>query len=66
MIRVLHIDDQEAIRLLSRVNLEAEGMTVLDAKDGPSGLAKATSTAPIAVGNARKKASPCVSTSAPP
>jgi two-component system phosphate regulon response regulator PhoB len=39
--RVLVIDDEAPIRLLCRVNLEAEGMTVLEAKDGPSGVAKA-------------------------
>ena len=38
MIRVLVIDDEAPIRLLCRVNLEAEGMTVLEAGDGPSGL----------------------------
>jgi DNA-binding response OmpR family regulator len=36
--RVLVIDDEPPIRLLCRVNLEAEGMTVLEAADGPSGL----------------------------
>jgi two-component system alkaline phosphatase synthesis response regulator PhoP len=35
---VLVIDDEEPIRLLCRVNLEAEGMQVLEAADGPSGL----------------------------
>jgi DNA-binding response OmpR family regulator len=39
--RVLVIDDEAPIRLLCRVNLEAEGMEVLEAADGPSGLAKA-------------------------
>ncbi len=38
MTRVLVIDDEPPIRLLCRVNLEAEGMTVLEAADGPSGL----------------------------
>jgi DNA-binding response OmpR family regulator len=38
VIRVLVIDDEPPIRLLCRVNLEAEGMTVLEAADGPSGL----------------------------
>ena len=38
MTRVLVIDDEAPIRLLCRVNLEAEGMTVLEAPDGPSGL----------------------------
>jgi DNA-binding response OmpR family regulator len=36
--RVLVIDDEAPIRLLCRVNLEAEGMTVLEAPDGPSGV----------------------------
>ena len=35
---VLVIDDEAPIRLLCRVNLEAEGMRVLEASDGPSGL----------------------------
>ena len=39
--RVLVIDDEAPIRLLCRVNLEAEGMAVLEAADGPSGLAAA-------------------------
>src|SRR5579875_2198231 len=34
----LVIDDEAPIRLLCRVNLEAEGMQVLEAADGPSGL----------------------------
>jgi len=41
VIRVLVIDDEEPIRLLCRVNLEAEGMEVLEAADGPSGLDQA-------------------------
>ncbi len=36
--RVLVIDDEPPIRLLCRINLEAEGMEVLEAADGPSGL----------------------------
>jgi DNA-binding response OmpR family regulator len=44
--RVLVIDDEAPIRLLCRVNLEAEGMEVLEAADGPSGLAKAKSRRP--------------------
>jgi two-component system, OmpR family, phosphate regulon response regulator PhoB len=36
--RVLIIDDEAPIRLLCRVNLEAEGMSVLEAADGSSGL----------------------------
>jgi len=39
--RVLVIDDEAPIRLLCRVNLEAEGMAVLEAADGPSGLSTA-------------------------
>ena len=45
-IRVLVIDDEAPIRLLCRVNLEAEGMDVLEAADGPSGLATARSGDP--------------------
>jgi two-component system alkaline phosphatase synthesis response regulator PhoP len=39
--RVLVIDDEAPIRLLCRVNLEAEGMQVLEAADGPTGLEEA-------------------------
>ena len=35
---MLVIDDEAPIRLLCRVNLEAENMIVLEASDGPSGL----------------------------
>ena len=35
---MLVIDDEAPIRLLCRVNLEAEGMAVIEAADGPSGL----------------------------
>jgi DNA-binding response OmpR family regulator len=45
-LRVLVIDDEAPIRLLCRVNLEAEGMDVLEAADGPSGLEKARSETP--------------------
>jgi DNA-binding response OmpR family regulator len=45
-IRVLVIDDEAPIRLLCRVNLEAEGMSVLEAPDGPSGLEQARTMAP--------------------
>lgn len=38
MTRVLVIDDEAPIRLLCRVNLEAEGMEVIEAPDGPQGL----------------------------
>ena len=41
MTRVLVIDDEAPIRLLCRVNLEAEQMDVLEAADGPSGLEQA-------------------------
>jgi DNA-binding response OmpR family regulator len=44
--RVLVIDDEAPIRLLCRVNLEAEGMEVLEAADGPSGLESARSETP--------------------
>ena len=44
--RVLVIDDEAPIRLLCRVNLEAEGMEVLEAADGPSGLAMARAETP--------------------
>jgi DNA-binding response OmpR family regulator len=37
----LVIDDEAPIRLLCRVNLEAEGMEVVEAADGPTGLEKA-------------------------
>jgi DNA-binding response OmpR family regulator len=46
MTRVLVIDDEAPIRLLCRVNLEAEGMTVLEAGDGPSGLETARAAEP--------------------
>ena len=46
MTRVLVIDDEAPIRLLCRVNLEAEGMDVLEAADGPSGLEKARAETP--------------------
>jgi DNA-binding response OmpR family regulator len=44
--RVLIIDDEAPIRLLCRVNLEAEKMEVLEAADGPSGLDIATAERP--------------------
>jgi DNA-binding response OmpR family regulator len=47
--RVLIIDDEAPIRLLCRVNLEAEGMEVLEAPDGPSGLQAASEHAPDAI-----------------
>ena len=47
--RVLVIDDEAPIRLLCRVNLEAEGMDVLEAADGPSGLDEARRERPDVV-----------------
>ncbi len=44
--RVLVIDDESPIRLLCRVNLEAEGMEVLEAADGPTGLDRARTDLP--------------------
>jgi DNA-binding response OmpR family regulator len=44
--RVLVIDDEAPIRLLCRVNLEAEQIEVLEAADGPSGLEKARAELP--------------------
>ena len=35
--KVLVIDDEAPIRLLCRVNLEAEGMEVIEAQDGTVG-----------------------------
>jgi DNA-binding response OmpR family regulator len=46
MTTVLVIDDEAPIRLLCRVNLEAEGMHVLEARDGPTGLEKARNDDP--------------------
>jgi DNA-binding response OmpR family regulator len=47
--KVLVIDDEAAIRLLCRVNLEAEGMRVVEAADGRTGLTLARSERPDAV-----------------
>jgi len=44
--RVLVIDDEAPIRLLCRVNLEAENIEVLEAADGPTGLEKARAELP--------------------
>jgi DNA-binding response OmpR family regulator len=44
--RVLIVDDEAPIRLLCRVNLEAERMEVLEAGDGPSGLEAARKELP--------------------
>ena len=49
MTRVLVIDDEAPIRLLCRVNLEAEGMQVLEASDGRAGLDLARQEKPDAV-----------------
>ncbi len=49
MTSVLVIDDEAPIRLLCRVNLEAEGMKVLEAADGPTGLDQAREQAPDVV-----------------
>ena len=46
MTKVLVIDDEAPIRLLCRVNLEAEGMDVIEAADGPSGVEKARDESP--------------------
>jgi DNA-binding response OmpR family regulator len=46
MTRVLVIDDEAPIRLLCRVNLEAEGMEVSEAADGPTGLERARDQRP--------------------
>jgi len=46
MTKILVIDDEAPIRLLCRVNLEAEGMAVIEAADGPSGVAKARDEKP--------------------
>ena len=47
--RVLVIDDEAPIRLLCRVNLEAEGIEVLEAADGTSGLGLARDEHPDVV-----------------
>ena len=46
MTKVLVIDDEAPIRLLCRVNLEAEKMDVIEAADGPSGVEKARDEGP--------------------
>jgi DNA-binding response OmpR family regulator len=43
---VLVIDDEGPIRLLCRVNLEAAGMEVSEAQDGPSGVEAARAERP--------------------
>ena len=47
--RVLVVDDEAPIRLLCRVNLEAERMEVLEASDGESGLKMAQKESPDVV-----------------
>jgi DNA-binding response OmpR family regulator len=47
--RVLIVDDEAPIRLLCRVNLEAEGMTVSEAADGRTGLERAREELPDVV-----------------
>jgi len=49
MTKVLVIDDEAPIRLLCRVNLEAEGMGVVEAPDGRAGLELARTAAPDAI-----------------
>jgi DNA-binding response OmpR family regulator len=49
MTRVLVIDDEPPMRLLCRVNLEAEGIEVLEAPDGQSGLERAREERPDVV-----------------
>ena len=44
--RVLVVDDEAPIRLLCRVNLEAEGMQVLEAADGLAGVEAARAERP--------------------
>jgi DNA-binding response OmpR family regulator len=48
-LRVLVIDDEAPIRLLCRVNLEAEGMSVAEAQDGRQGLDTARAETPDAI-----------------
>jgi two-component system alkaline phosphatase synthesis response regulator PhoP len=47
--KVLVVDDEAPIRLLCRVNLEAEGMDVLEAADGEKGLELARAEKPDVV-----------------
>jgi DNA-binding response OmpR family regulator len=47
--KTLVIDDEAPIRLLCRVNLEAEGVEVLEAADGTSGLEVARREKPDAI-----------------
>ena len=47
--KILVVDDEAPIRLLCRVNLEAEGMEVVEAPDGRIGLELARTEKPDAV-----------------
>lgn len=49
MTRVLIVDDDAPIRLLCRVNLEAEQMEVIEAADGAAGLERAKADHPDVV-----------------
>jgi DNA-binding response OmpR family regulator len=49
VITTLVIDDEAPIRLLCRVNLEAEGMRVLEAPDGRTGIELAQNEQPNAI-----------------
>jgi DNA-binding response OmpR family regulator len=49
VITTLVIDDEAPIRLLCRVNLEAEGMRVLEAPDGTAGIELAQRERPDAI-----------------
>jgi DNA-binding response OmpR family regulator len=49
VITTLVIDDEPPIRLLCRVNLEAEGMRVLEAADGRTGIELAQKEQPNAI-----------------
>jgi len=49
VITTLVIDDEPPIRLLCRVNLEAEGMRVLEAADGRTGIELAQNEQPNAI-----------------
>ena len=44
--RVLVVDDDPAMRLLCAINLELEGLVVLEAEDGLSALARARAEKP--------------------
>jgi DNA-binding response OmpR family regulator len=49
MTKVLIIDDEASIRLLCRVNLECEGMDVIEAANGRSGVERARDEHPDVV-----------------